>query len=44
MVQESAVERQCICGRIAGRHDIFYVEDYDVIHVICYECGHEWVE
>ena len=32
------------CGyriRATDRHEVM---DYDVVHVICYQCGTEWVE
>lgn len=46
--QESASEDQkttCVrCGYTPRRKDKFYVEDFGVWHVICYECGNEYVE
>jgi Zn ribbon nucleic-acid-binding protein len=32
------------CGYHPRRMDSLWVEDYQVHHVRCYECGHEWVE
>lgn len=30
------------CGSlVATRH---YIADYEVTHVVCYDCGAEWVE
>lgn len=46
MVPESAVDlidRKCDCGYHVRRADTFYVDTYDVYHLICYNCGHEWV-
>ena len=46
MVQESAVDlidRVCDCGYHTRRSDAFYISDFDVYHIICYNCGHEWV-
>jgi hypothetical protein len=46
MVLESAVDlidRKCDCGYHVRKSDCFYVEDYDVYHLICYNCSHEWV-
>ena len=46
MVLEFAVDlidRKCDCGYHVRKSDCFYVEDYDVYHLICYNCGHEWV-
>lgn len=37
-------DNACECGyriRSTDRHEVM---DYDVIHVICYQCGKEWVE
>jgi DNA-directed RNA polymerase subunit RPC12/RpoP len=32
------------CGYRPRAEDMFEVVDYQVMHVICYRCGHEWVE
>ena len=35
-----------VCGYRPRMKDGFNVklEDQEIIHVICYNCGHEWVE
>ena len=32
------------CGYHPQKRDRSYIEDYDVWHVVCYNCGKEWVE
>ena len=47
MVQEYAVdllERRCECNYTVRKRDCFYVEQYDVWHLRCYNCGYEWVD
>ena len=50
-VEESAQEpssktkvSSCECGYQPRRTDTHWIADYEVIHVICYKCGKEWVE
>ena len=47
-VQEFASDDQkatCAnCGYTPRKKDKFWVEDFGVWHVICYECGFEYVE
>ena len=50
-VEESAQEpstttkvSKCECGYQPRRTDALLIAEYDVIHVICYKCGKEWVE
>lgn len=35
---------RCECGYRPRRMDALWIAEYDVIHVICYKCGKEWVE
>lgn len=35
---------KCSCGYQPKNADANYIEDFDVVHVRCYECGREWVE
>lgn len=35
---------KCACGYSPRQSDKFWIEEYQVMHVICYSCGHEWVE
>jgi hypothetical protein len=41
--QESDL-RTCKCGWHIPVKDTAYIESEDVVHVICYQCGEEWVE
>ena len=34
----------CSCGYHPRAQDVLWIEDHKVFHVICYECGREWVE
>ncbi len=46
MGQASVVEdNSCSqCGYRPRSTDKMYIEEHDVTHVICYQCGREWVE
>lgn len=50
-VEESAQEpssktkvSSCECGYHPRAADTHWIAEYEVIHVICYKCGKEWVE
>lgn len=50
-VEESAQEpsaptkvSRCECGYRPRRTDTHWIADYQVLHVICYNCGKEWVQ
>ena len=50
-VEESAQEpssktkvSSCECGYHPRVADTHWIAEYEVIHVICYKCGKEWVE
>lgn len=34
----------CSCGYRPRREDVHFIEEHQVIHVICYGCGKEWIE
>ena len=38
------VPTKCDCGYAPKAADCAWIDDHDVLHVICYECGKEWVE
>lgn len=48
MAKASAVKREtCTCAKCGFRppwKDTMYIEEHEVTHVICYNCGNEWVE
>ena len=45
MAQASAPKITCDrCDFRPRMSDTFHIEDHDVTHIICYMCGHEWVE
>lgn len=48
MEQDSASDQQDTncdrCGYRPRRKDKFYVKEFECWHVICYECGYEYVE
>lgn len=37
-------QRKCLCGYMTRKKDAFWVDTYAVWHIICYQCGCEWVE
>lgn len=40
----SEADRKCpACGYVVKQKDVMFVIDQDVIHMICYACGHEWI-
>jgi len=34
----------CECGYHPRESDSLWIPEYKVLHVVCYECGAEWVE
>ena len=34
----------CDCGYQPRNSDCHEVVEHDVVHVVCYQCGKEWVE
>lgn len=51
MERESAPDRREIveddcprCGYRPQKRDRSFIEEYDVWHIVCYNCGKEWVE
>ena len=44
-VDTAAEEGQCpTCGYRTQKRDRHWVPEYGVVHVVCYNCGKEWVE
>jgi len=33
-----------LCGYRPRAKDAHWIDEWEVLHVICYDCGHEWVE
>ena len=42
-VKPDRTERECFCGRTVPVKDLLWVQEYQVWHAICYECGSEFI-